>query len=221
MIGATGSRKAARKEERRSQFLGVARQLFLARGYDSTTIEAVANQVGYSKRAVYLYFETKHELFSAVLHPELVALEVRLERAVSTDDDGRGRLIAMAHEYVLFSRKRPEVFSLLMRFENHDFYRGRDCSGVLPHATACLEVNEQISLLADKVIALGLDDGSIVSDLIPAQLTIMFWASLVGILQVCSQRSAILQTHYRITSQELLSAFIHRFLPCPTPKQSD
>jgi TetR/AcrR family transcriptional regulator, mexJK operon transcriptional repressor len=52
----------------RRRILEVATQLFLAQGYESTTIEAVAASAGISKRTLYHRFEDKSALFTAVVH---------------------------------------------------------------------------------------------------------------------------------------------------------
>jgi TetR/AcrR family transcriptional repressor of mexJK operon len=52
----------------RLRILEVATQLFLAQGYESTTIEAVAARAGISKRTLYHRFEDKSALFTAVVH---------------------------------------------------------------------------------------------------------------------------------------------------------
>jgi TetR/AcrR family transcriptional repressor of mexJK operon len=52
----------------RERILAAATALFLAEGYGSTTIEAVAAGAGVSKRTLYARFEDKSALFAAVLH---------------------------------------------------------------------------------------------------------------------------------------------------------
>lgn len=52
----------------RERILVVATELFLAEGYGSTSIEAVASGAGVSKRTLYDRFEDKSALFSAVVH---------------------------------------------------------------------------------------------------------------------------------------------------------
>ncbi len=52
----------------RDRILEVATQEFLASGYGSTTIEAVAAGAGVSKRTLYDRFEDKSTLFAAVVH---------------------------------------------------------------------------------------------------------------------------------------------------------
>src|ERR1700734_1023343 len=52
----------------RLRILEVATELFLAQGYGSTTIEAVAARAGISKRTLYHRFDDKAALFAAVVH---------------------------------------------------------------------------------------------------------------------------------------------------------
>jgi TetR/AcrR family transcriptional regulator, mexJK operon transcriptional repressor len=56
----------------RQRILEVATELFLAEGYGSTSIEAVAARAGISKRTLYHRFEDKSALFAAVVH-EIIA----------------------------------------------------------------------------------------------------------------------------------------------------
>lgn len=52
----------------RQRILRVATELFLAEGYGSTSIEAVAARAGISKRTLYHRFDDKAALFAAVVH---------------------------------------------------------------------------------------------------------------------------------------------------------
>jgi TetR/AcrR family transcriptional regulator, mexJK operon transcriptional repressor len=52
----------------RQRILDAAAELFLAEGYGSTTIEAVAARAGISKRTFYHRFDDKATLFAAVVH---------------------------------------------------------------------------------------------------------------------------------------------------------
>jgi TetR/AcrR family transcriptional regulator, mexJK operon transcriptional repressor len=52
----------------RDQILEVATELFLTEGYGATSIEAVAERAGISKRTFYHRFDDKATLFAAVVH---------------------------------------------------------------------------------------------------------------------------------------------------------
>lgn len=72
--------RLSRKESHaltRARLVETAEALFLADGYNATSLERVASEAGFSKGAVYSNFATKHELGLAVLD------RVRLERAAS------------------------------------------------------------------------------------------------------------------------------------------
>jgi TetR/AcrR family transcriptional regulator, mexJK operon transcriptional repressor len=65
----TGGRPSRDEAVRlRERILEVATELFLAEGYGTTSIEAVAERAGVSKRTFYHRFENKAALFAAVVH---------------------------------------------------------------------------------------------------------------------------------------------------------
>ena len=57
-------------ERRRPEVLDAALKLFLKGGYDGTSMQAVANQAGVTKPVVYACFNSKDELFRALLARE-------------------------------------------------------------------------------------------------------------------------------------------------------
>jgi AcrR family transcriptional regulator len=49
------------------EILQAARQIFIARGYEATSMDAVAKAAGVSKATVYAHFRSKSELFTAIV----------------------------------------------------------------------------------------------------------------------------------------------------------
>ena len=75
--------------QKRTAILAAARELFLADGYDRTSVDAVAAQAGVSKRTVYDYFGDKQRLLYAVVDAAwrtIVATAQRTIDATVTDD---------------------------------------------------------------------------------------------------------------------------------------
>ena len=60
--------EAARRAER---VIEVAANMFLERGFDATSMEAVAEKVGIAKPTLYAWYRDKSELFSAVLRRQI------------------------------------------------------------------------------------------------------------------------------------------------------
>lgn len=67
-VGRGGRPSRADALRLRQRILEAATELFLAEGYGSTTIEAVAERAGISKRTLYHRFDDKAALFAAVVH---------------------------------------------------------------------------------------------------------------------------------------------------------
>jgi len=61
-----------RKDARPSEITGAALELFVERGYAATRLEDVAARAGVSKGTLYLYFDSKQELFKAVVRGGIV-----------------------------------------------------------------------------------------------------------------------------------------------------
>jgi AcrR family transcriptional regulator len=59
--------QAERREETRELLLAAAARVFAARGFHATSLDAVAEEAGFSRGAVYYNFADKDELFLAML----------------------------------------------------------------------------------------------------------------------------------------------------------
>ena len=57
-----------RKEARPSEIIAAALEVFAEKGFAGARLEHIAARAGVSKGALYLYFETKEDLFRAVVH---------------------------------------------------------------------------------------------------------------------------------------------------------
>jgi AcrR family transcriptional regulator len=71
-----------RKEARPAEIVAAALQLFSNRGFAATRLEDVATVAGVSKGTVYLYFESKEQLFEAVVREAIAPNIARAEALV-------------------------------------------------------------------------------------------------------------------------------------------
>jgi AcrR family transcriptional regulator len=72
-----------RKEARPAEILAAALDCFAERGFAATRMEDVAARAGVTKGTVYLYFQTKQEMFEALVRSELLPNVERLEAAAA------------------------------------------------------------------------------------------------------------------------------------------
>ena len=89
--------RADRQAQTRDELIAAADRLFTRTGFHATSVDAVADEAGYTKGAVYSNFESKEDLFFAVYERRVnAAVEEmrRRSRAAPTAYEGIERLIA-------------------------------------------------------------------------------------------------------------------------------
>jgi AcrR family transcriptional regulator len=72
-----------RKDARPGEILDAALDLFVEKGFAASRLEDVAQRAGVSKGTVYLYFDSKEDLFKAVIRSGMVRAIEEAERRVA------------------------------------------------------------------------------------------------------------------------------------------
>jgi AcrR family transcriptional regulator len=66
-----GPKRERRKEARPGELLNAALDLFVEKGFSATRVEEVAARAGVSKGTLFLYFQSKEDLFKAVVRENI------------------------------------------------------------------------------------------------------------------------------------------------------
>ena len=72
-----------RKQDRPHELLAAALELFVERGYAATRLEDVATRAGVSKGTLYLYFDSKENLFKSVVRTNMLPLLDQAEARIA------------------------------------------------------------------------------------------------------------------------------------------
>lgn len=105
---------AARRQKRAQRILDAASALILRWGYNKTTIDDIARQAGVAKGTIYLHWNTREELFGALMKRERVALGEDLVQRIAGDPAG-ATLRGMLKHAALALMQRPLMKAVLMR----------------------------------------------------------------------------------------------------------
>jgi AcrR family transcriptional regulator len=77
------SSRAVQAEQTRQQILETAQRLFVERGYDATSLQLIADELGLTKAAVYYHFPAKHDILYGAMLPGIRRVEALLEEATA------------------------------------------------------------------------------------------------------------------------------------------
>ena len=83
-----------RKEERPAEILSAALRLFVERGFAATKLEDIARRAGITKGTMYLYFDSKEEIFKAAVRESMVPELARAEQLVDEHQGSARELLA-------------------------------------------------------------------------------------------------------------------------------
>jgi AcrR family transcriptional regulator len=86
-----------KKDVNRETILQIAQEIFSKFGYKKTTLDDIANAVRKGKSSLYYYFNSKEDLFQAVIAKEVEILKQALEKVVFRSMDPEEKL----REYIL------------------------------------------------------------------------------------------------------------------------
>jgi AcrR family transcriptional regulator len=124
-----------RKDTRPAEILAAALEIFGERGYDATRLEDVGRRAGCTKGTVFLYYESKSELFKAAVREAMSPMIRDTEQAVDEHQGsarelltkvlqlrwehmGRTRLTGLVKLLLTETGKYPD----LARFYNDEFF---------------------------------------------------------------------------------------------------
>jgi len=97
----------------RERVLDAALVSFGTRGYEATSLDQVAAELGIRKQTILYYFPSKPELLDAVVDMGSAALVETLEAALSDAGSGWGRMEAVIRSVFRLALRRPELLGLL------------------------------------------------------------------------------------------------------------
>lgn len=111
-IMSIAARKQREKEDMRILIMDAARQIFLEKGYELTSIRAIAEKIEYSPGTIYLYFKDKDEIFH-LLHEEGFRRMLEKMSVLAHVADPFERLKAIGRVYMEFARNNADFYHLM------------------------------------------------------------------------------------------------------------
>jgi AcrR family transcriptional regulator len=112
IVTLTATRQGAGPLSTRERLLATALRLIAEHGFDGTSLQMIADEVGVTKAAVYYHFRTKAEILQAILEPSVAAATAMLDSPAERSKRGRiERLVDGLVSIVLHDRYTISIVS--------------------------------------------------------------------------------------------------------------
>ena len=185
-------RKERHKEDLKKDILTAAKQLFTEKGFEATSIRAIAEKIEYSPATIYLYYKDKNEIVHA-LHQDGFSLLMQHFSKIDFSQPAFARLIALGRAYMQFAFEHPDVYTLLFSMKEP-----------MQHVAECeIEWHEgdQAFSLLYKTVEECKKEGYF-KDMESVGLSFMIWSAMHGL---CTLRTSGHLEHMALSCAEVTS----------------
>lgn len=196
-------RKEREKLQRRKDIIDAAEKVFFSRGFESATMDEIAEMAELSKGTLYLYFKSKEDLQFAIFMRGSDILMKMMKDNLSADINGYQRLLELADSFIRFSRENRNYFSLFMYYESSRMEAlniGQDQLQVY------LKEDSPLALVTQQVIR-GMQDGSLRNDLSAEVFSATLWSQMLGVLIVLNNKADLYQI-FNLKADEILQTHL-------------
>ena len=169
-------RKERERDAVKDLILSAAREIFLAEGYENTSIRKIATKIEYSPGIIYNHFKDKNDLLLA-LHDK--AFECKIEAlflSVQNMPNPLERLKATGRGYIQYGIDNPQDYELMF---------------ILSCTMEALAVKEEfwqdgamaINMLKQNIVEC-MDAGYFRKDINPDQISLILWSQVHGLVSL-------------------------------------
>lgn len=198
-------RKQKEKEIRRKDIIDAAERVFFSKGFENASMDEVAKEAEFSKRTVYLYFNSKEQIYFEIMIRGYRLLNEMIENSfkASPAKDALDELRNIFFTFFAFSQNHPEYFKAIMEYETKD---SADQLSVKDESKAeCYRLGEVIFGYLFRALQKGVAEGSLRNGLGTKQTALMLWACTIGVYNTAKKKGDYLQKYHSVAPNEFIS----------------
>ena len=118
------SRIVKEPEERRKELIDTAERLFIAQGFDQTSISDITKEVNLSQGAFYYYFDSKEDVLVAAMEKQITLMESDFIRIANNSDlDPAAKLNSMINRFLSVSASGKKIIGYIHQAKNATLHK--------------------------------------------------------------------------------------------------
>jgi len=173
-------RRKRERDNRRNAILKAARRLFFEKGFKFVTVESIAKKAELSKGSIYLYFNSKEEIYTQILLADIERFHEHFTDLLTNSPSASEALVKFAGIYVDLFLSDRELFRILMTFMLHT----SDMNLPEELNTHIIKTTNQNINIIDEIFMYGIERGEFPSTINVRQQRNSLWGLLNGIISL-------------------------------------
>lgn len=191
---AAGRKAKIVTEFRRAEIVAAATRVFAAKGFDATRMADIAKGAGLAKGTLYLYFDSKEDVYETAVQQAVTTLTALTDEHVGKESTFAGKLGRFIAVRIAFWNEQQQLYRIVLSINRREQLRKRS-----------LAWQKQTVQYLEKLFADAAKTGEI-----PAQdLAAAAWTTMDAIRGVNERRA-----FFAIRSTDDDAAFLTKFLLC-------
>lgn len=156
------TRKTMERDARKHFVLQAARRIMTRKGIEDASMEDIAAAADYTRRTLYVYFQSRDEIYLMVLVDDMRRRWTEQQQALAAAGSGLEKIMAWGRSFFDFARANPHSMRLHVYWD----YRGIDQKKIGDAVFRDFEdINTEMAEGLRKLFRLGMEDGSLRPDL--------------------------------------------------------
>lgn len=198
-------RKEKEKEIRRNDIIEAAEKVFFAKGYALATMDDVAREAEFSKRTVYVYFNSKEQIYFEIMVRGYKLLNGMLATELQNkeDDSALEKIRQMGRTLLKFSNDYPDYFKSIMEYENNE----TDFDNGIPDKLReeCYAQGEIIVNYLTDALQTGIEEGAIRNGIDVVNTAFILWSCVLGIFNTTRKKANYFRYYHKRNPEDLIS----------------
>lgn len=198
-------RREKEKHIRRNDIIEAAESVFFTKGYVTATMDDVASAAEFSKRTIYVYFNSKEQLYFEIMIRGYKLLLSQLKEDLQQESvkNAADKIRQIANTLYRFDKEHTEYFNAIMNYENREI----DFQNNIPDESRdeCYAIGEKILGYLTEALQEGIRDKLLKPDLKVRKTALVLWSCMLGIFNTVKKKEKYIWNYHNITSEELVT----------------
>lgn len=184
----------------REQILNAAEQIFLEKGFAQTTIDDISKVSEYSRRTIYVYYETKEDILHHIIAKGLLKLKQDIESVMQAYSDFLTQYFAICSAMKKYQNECPCSLENVMQSKTSYL----DLENLSPAVKQILSLGSEINTLLAGFIQNGKEQGIVRQAIIPMPTVYILWSNITSLLMLIQTKGAYITKAFSITEDDYL-----------------
>lgn len=190
------ARKKALEQFHMEGISRAADRLFLQKGVAGTTVDEIAREAGYSKATLYVYFQSKEEIFHYIVLKSMDELLRLMELALGRRQNPLDQYWEVCRELTAFSDEHPFYFECVLETVECD------PSVRTPILEEIYLRGEELNGIIQRLMENGVRQG-VFRDLPCLPAGFVLWASISGVIRIAHKKEAYIRRRMGLEKSEM------------------